>query len=156
MNAPSKERRRALILLLSAGLAPLLPRISYATAQQDLASLGAVIDTIFPSDALGSSASELGVDEKLRAALGSEGQMLMLFKLAIDWMDGLYDRPFRDLQPAAKSEIVEAMAMSDFNQIPGRFYHIVRALTLEFAYAEPDALGGLPLHSAPQPEGYPP
>ena len=156
MNATSMERRRALVLMFSAGLAPILPQIGQAAVQQDLSSLGAVLDTLFPADALCPSATELGVDVNIREALGSEGPLLLLFKLAIDWMDGLNDRPFRDLPPAQQTEIVEAMALSDFNQIPGRFYHIARALTLEFAYASPDALGGLPLHFAPQPEGYPP
>ena len=156
LNAPSLERRRALVLMLSAGLAPLLPRMGQAAVAQDLSSLGAVLDTLFPADALCPSATELGVDVKIREALGSEGPLLLLFKLAIDWMDGLHDRSFRDLPTAQQAEIVEAMALSDFNQIPGRFYHIARALTFEFAYAEPDALGGLPLHSSPQPAGYAP
>ena len=156
LNAPSLERRRALVLMLSAGLAPLLPRMGKAAVSQDLSSLGALLDTLFPADALCPSATELGVDVKIREALGSEGPLLLLFKLAIDWMDGLHDRSFRDLPTAQQAEIVEAMALSDFNQIPGRFYHIARALTFEFAYAEPDALGGLPLHPSPQPAGYAP
>ncbi|MGV8989420.1 MAG: gluconate 2-dehydrogenase subunit 3 family protein [Cypionkella sp.] len=156
MTAASPERRRALVLMLSAGLAPLLPQSGLASGPQDLASLGAVLDTLFPSDALCPSATKLGVDAKIRDALGSESPLLQLFTVALGWMDGLKDRPFRDLPPAQQAEIVEAMAASDFNQIPGRFYHIARALTLEFAYATPEALGGLPLHPAPQPEGYPP
>jgi hypothetical protein len=156
MTSPSLERRRALLLMLSAGLLPLLPRTGLAAGPQDLASLGAVLDTLFPSDALCPSATALGVDAKIREALGSEGPLLQLFTLAVDWMDGLGDRPFRDLPPARQADILEAMASSDFNQIPGRFYHIARALTVEFAYATPEALRGLPLHPAPQPEGYGP
>ena len=156
LNAPSLERRRALVMMLSAGLAPLLPRMGKAAVSQDLSSLGAVLDTLFPADALCPSATQLGVDIKILDALGSEGPLLLLFKLAIDWMDGLHDRPFGDLPTAQQAEIIEAMASSDFNQIPGRFYHIARALTFEFAYAEPDVLGGLPLHSSPQPAGYAP
>jgi hypothetical protein len=156
MTALSFERRRALFLMLSAGLAPLLPQTGLAAGAQDLDSLGAVLDTLFPSDALCPSATDLGVDAKIREALGSEGPLLQLFTLALNWMDGLHDRPFHDLPAAQQAEIVEAMASSDFNQIPGRFYHIARALTVEFAYATPEALGGLPLHPAPQPEGYRP
>lgn len=156
MTAPSTERRSALLMMLSTTLATLLPQTGLAAGPQDLASLGAVLDTLFPSDALSPSATELGVDAKIREALGSEGPLLQLFTLTLDWMDGLDDRPFRDLPPTRQAEIVEAMTSSDYNQIPGRFYHIARALTFEFAYATPEALGGLPLHPAPQPDGYSP
>ncbi len=156
MTAPSLERRRALLVMLSAGVAPLLPHAGMASGSQDLASLGAVLDIVFPSDALCPSATELGVDAMIREALGPQGPLLQLFTLALGWMDGIADRPFHELPTAQRTEIVAAMATSDFNEIPGRFYHIARALTLEFAYAAPEALGGLPLHPAPQPEGYAP
>lgn len=153
---PILVRRRALLLMLSTGLAALLPRAGFAAGQQEFSSLGAVLDTLFPADAFCPSATALGVDVQIREALGDEGPLLQLFALALGWLDGLDDRPFRELSPARQAEIVEGMAASDYNQIPGRFYYIARAMTLEFAYATPEALGGLPLHPAPQPEGYPP
>ncbi len=156
MTADVPERRRALLLMLSAGLLPLLPQAGLTAGRSDLASLDAVLDTLFPADALCPSATELGVPAKIREAVGTEGPLLQLFTLALNWMDGLNNRPFHDLPPAQQAEIVQTMASSDFNQIPGRFYHIARALTVEFAYAVPQALGGLPLHPAPQPEGYAP
>jgi hypothetical protein len=155
MTAPIVERRRALLLMLSAGVAPLLPRVAFASGSETFDSLGAVLDTLFPADALCPSATALGVDVRIREALGADGPLVQLFSLALNWLDGLAERPFRDLVPSQQADILAVMAASDFNQIPGRFYHIVRALTLEFAYATPEALAGLPLHTAPQPEGYP-
>ena len=156
MSANKIERRRALLLMLSSGLVALLPQPGFAVSQTHFASLGAVLDTLFPADDFCPSATELGVDTMIFEALGAQGPLLQLFSLALDWMDTLKDRPFRDLPPTQQAEIIEAMASSDYNHIPGRFYHIARALTFEFAYAAPAALGGLPLHSAPQPEGYAP
>ena len=39
LNAPSFERRRALVLMLSEGLAPLLPKMGLAAVQQVMARL---------------------------------------------------------------------------------------------------------------------
>ncbi len=156
MTLSSPGRRRALLGLLSAGLAPLLPPAGVAAAPGDLASLGAVLDTLLPADAFGPAATALGAEVQIVAFLGENGPLRQLFGLALGWMDGLEDRPFRDLPPPRQAAIVAAMADSDFNQIPGRFYHILRALAVEYTYAAPGALGGLPLHPAPQPDGYPP
>lgn len=143
-------------MALSAGLAPLLPRAGLAAGPGDLASLGAVLDRLLPADDLSPSATALGIDAEIAAFLGDEGPLLQLFALALDWMDGLDGRPFRDLPTMRQAQILDAMAAGDPDQIPGRFYHILRALAVEFFYARPEALGGLPLHPAPQPEGYPP
>ena len=156
MTASAASRRRALAVMLSAGLAPLLPRAAFASGQGGLASLGAVLDRLLPADDLSPSATALGVEGEIAGFLGDEGPLLQLFTLALEWMDGLDGRPFRDLPPMRQAQILDAMAASDHDQIPGRFYHVLRALAVEFAYARPEALGGLPLHPAPQPEGYPP
>ena len=42
----------------------------------------------------------------------------------------------------------------DYNQIPGRFFHIVRAFAVELYFAKPEAISGYPLNPAPQPAGY--
>lgn len=156
MTLPSPGRRRALLALLSAGLAPLLPPPALAAGPDDLASLGAVLDALLPADAFSPAATALGVEAQITDVLGDAGPMRQLFALALGWMDGLEERPFRDLPPMRQAAILDAMAASDYNQIPGRFYYLVRAMAVEFAYATPEALGGLPLHPAPQPEGYPP
>lgn len=156
MTAPSQNRRRALILMVSAGLVRLLPQPARSAGRQDLASLGAVLDVLFPADALCPSATALGVEDQIRQVLDGEGPLMQLFTLALQWLDALDGQPFRDLPPPRQARIIETLASSDYDQIPGRFYHIARALTVEFAYAMPEALAGLPLHAAPQPEGYAP
>lgn len=156
MAASLASRRQALAVLLSAGLAPLLPGTGRASGPEGLASLGAVLDVLLPADDLSPSATALGVGDEIVAFLGDDGPLRQLFTLALDWMDGLDGRPYRDLPPLRQAQILDAMAASDHDLIPGRFYHILRALVVEFAYARPEALGGLPLHPAPQPEGYPP
>ncbi|MGQ0565861.1 MAG: gluconate 2-dehydrogenase subunit 3 family protein [Gemmobacter sp.] len=149
------SRRAALSAMLSVGLAPLLPP-SAAWADAPHAALGAVLDTLLPDDGLTPAATALGLDAELRDLLAGNDLLSRLFATALDWMDSQGPRPFRDLSPADRTAMLAAMAASDPNLIPGRFYHVVRALAVELYYARPEALAGLPLRPAPQPFGYPP
>lgn len=155
-QGPAVSRRQALVATLSAGLAPLLPGALAAQGEDALASLGAVLDTLLPDDGLTPAASALGIEADLRALIAGNDLMTRLFAAALGWMDGLAPMPFRDLPEPDRVAILDAMATADPNQIPGRFYHILRALAVELYYARPEALAGLPLSPAPQPLGYPP
>ena len=65
-------------------------------------------------------------------------------------------REMRDLPEPRRDEILAALAEADFNEIPGRFYHLMRAFAVEFYFSHPEAFAGYPLEPAPQPMGYPP
>lgn len=149
-------RRQAMLATLSAGLAPLLPPPACAEVNDPFASLAAVLDTLLPDDGLTPAASALGIEAELRGLIAGNDLVLQLFAAALGWMDSLAPVPFRDLAEVDRAAVLDAMAGADFNQIPGRFYHILRALAVELFYARPEALAGLPLASAPQPLGYPP
>jgi len=149
-------RRAALVSGLSAGLVPFLPPGVAGREADALASLGALLDTLLPDDGLSPAATAVGVDVEIRALLETDPRLFQFFGAALSWLDGLADRPLRDLDPATRHDIVSALAASDVYQIPGRFYHIVRALAVEVYFARPEALAGLPLYPAPQPQGYPP
>jgi hypothetical protein len=153
---PALSRRRALVAALCAGLAPLLPARLAAQDDGAFASLGAVLDTLLPDDGLTPAASALGIEAELRALIAGNDLMTRLFAAALGWMDGLAPVPFRDLPEADRLAVLDAMATADPNQVPGRFYHILRALAVELYYARPESLAGLPLAPAPQPFGYPP
>ncbi|PTV97395.1 gluconate 2-dehydrogenase subunit 3-like protein [Rhodobacter aestuarii] len=152
-------RREALALALSAGLSALIGVPSTARAQNTsdeaaFASLGALLDTFLPEDDLSPAATAVGVATDLRAFLSANGQLEQLFIIALNWMDGLAQVPFWQLSFAERTEILTYMSAADYNQIPGRFYHIARALAVEFYYATPESLAGLGLNPSPQPEGY--
>ena len=149
------SRRKFLIATLSSGLATVCGPVA-AQGAPDLSSLGAVLDTILPADDQSPSPSSLGVDREIQDIVLANPLLERLFGAALGWMDGLGNRPFRDLTEAQRVEILSFMQTADFNQIPGRFYHIVRAFCCELYFARAEAITGYPLNASPQPAGYPP
>lgn len=148
------KRRSVLMGMLSVGLSSVCGSATADTAPR--ASLASVVDTLLPADDASPSASALGVDKDIADFVAENDMMTQLFAAALDWMDNLADRPFHDLTPSQKTEILTFMESADFNAVPGRFYHILRALAVEFYYARSEAVVGFPLAPAPQPNGYPP
>ncbi len=147
-------RRSLLISTLSAGLSGLCyPALA---REGDLRSLGAVLDTLVPADEFSPSASDLGLESEMERLIADNDLLTRLFVAALGWLDEVGSRPFRELDEERQVEILTAMAASDYNRIPGRFFHIVRALTVELYFARPEAISGYPLNPAPQPAGYPP
>ncbi|MFN7224756.1 MAG: gluconate 2-dehydrogenase subunit 3 family protein [Paracoccaceae bacterium] len=121
-----------------------------------MSSLGAVLDVLLPDDSVTPAATAVGIDRDLRDFLAENDLLTQLFGAALGWMDQISGGSFSTANPDVQHDLLSQMSESDFNQIPGRFYHIIRALAVEFYYARPEALAGLPLNPAPQPLGYPP
>ena len=138
--------------LLSVGLSSVCGSVTADTAP--MASLASVVDTLLPADDVSPSASALGVDRDIADFVKENDMMTQLFVAALDWMDQLADMPFHDLEPSQQAEVLAFMESADFNAIPGRFYHILRALAVEFYYDRSGAISGFPLQPAPQPNGY--
>jgi hypothetical protein len=57
--------------------------------------------------------------------------------------------------PEVRVVIVSWMSTSAWDQIPRRFYEILRQRVIELYYARTDTLGGLHIRQPPQPDGYP-
>ncbi|WP_295537306.1 gluconate 2-dehydrogenase subunit 3 family protein [uncultured Thioclava sp.] len=148
------KRRAVLMGLLSVGLASVCGSAVADTAP--MASLTSVVDTLLPADDFSPSASALEVDRDIADFVAENEMMTRLFVAALNWMDHLTDKPFHALTLSQQTEVLTAMESADFNAIPGRFYHILRALAVEFYYARSEAIVGFPLDPAPQPNGYPP
>lgn len=148
-------RRDLLLAALAAGLAGFVLPVRAQPAEA-FGSLGAVLDTLLPADALSPAATALGVDREVEDSILGNPTMARFFEAALGWLDQLDGAPFRDLPEARRVEILAALAEADFNQIPGRFYHLMRALAIEFYFTHPEAFAGYPLEPAPQPMGYPP
>lgn len=146
------KRRAVLMGILSVGLSSVCVSATADTAP--ITSLASVVDTLLPADDVSPAASALGVDQDIADFVAENDMMTRLFAAALDWMDHLADRPFHELTPSQQAEVLSFMESADFNAIPGRFYHILRALAVEFYYAKPEAVAGFPLSPAPQPNGY--
>lgn len=147
-------RRAVLVSSLSVGLSAFC--FPASARGGEFHSLGAVLNTLLPADEMSPSATELGIETEMERLIADKALLKRLFAVALEWLDGVGPRPYRELDAERRLDILGAMAASDYNQIPGRFFHVVRALAVELYFARPEAISGYPLNTAPQPTGYPP
>lgn len=119
-------------------------------------AFAAFLDIILPSDAYSGSASDLHVDRGLWKIAGTDPRFHQLAKFGCQWLNMTGGTPFAKLPAEQQMAIVAWMAESDWNQVPRRFYEIVRQLAVELYYSQSAARAGLPAQTPPQPLGYPP
>lgn len=119
-------------------------------------TFSAFLDVLLPRDAYSGSASDLQVDNKLWVFAALDPRFMRLVELGCRWLNMTGQGGFGDLSVADQIRVVEWMSQSDWNQIPRRFYELVRQAAVETYYSEPAALAGLPINGPPQPLGYPP
>jgi len=154
-DAPlSPARRRALAGAVAAMLAPQVVWADDGTP--DGRALAAFVDTLLPADALTPAASALGVPEAIADFAAGVPGLPELIAGGTAWLDRTGGPPFAELSAADRDRVVAWMEGSDPAQGPYRFYEVIRLLAVEFYYAAPEAVAGLPLNVAPQPRGYPP
>ena len=152
-----RTRRDALLSLAVGGLATLAGLPAAAQAPHLRApAFAAFLDTLLPADDFGPSASALGVDREIMGFAPSGSPLYRLLALGTQWLDGLDARAFADLPAATRQEVLGFMQQSDENEIPGRFFRIVRQYAMHLYHTHLRARVGLPLNPAPQPVGYPP
>jgi hypothetical protein len=157
MSAPDLTRRDALMALASSSLVCLACSPAFAqTAQLRRETLDAVLDTLLPSDALTPSATALGVGDEIMSIAPDGSQLHRLFALGTTWLDQLDDRSFAEQPDQIRHDVLRYMEDADYNQVPGRFFHLLRRMAMEIYYAQPQTYAGLQLNAAPQPKGYPP
>ena len=119
-------------------------------------ALEAYVDILLPGGDGLPSASSLGIAAEIEA-LAPEGSVFRrLLAVGSEWLDTVQGGGFADLPVSAQAQIVDWMAAAPYDEIPGRFYHVVRLFAVELYYTRPEARIGLPLEHAPQPFGYPP
>lgn len=153
----SSSRREALSALAAGCLLAItgLPAPARAATIRERA-LDAFLDTLLPEDRFGPSASTLGTRDTLIGFAPEGTDFHRLLALGTQWLDGLSARPFADLPPQTRTDVMRYLEGADVNEIPGRFYRVVRQAAMELYHARADTISGLPLNPAPQPEGYPP
>jgi hypothetical protein len=152
---PAVSRRQTLVQLAAASVVSL--SLSDAMAQPvSRDTLQAYIDILLPGTHDLPPASSLGIAAELEG-LAPEGSVFRRFlSVGTEWLGGLQGGGFAALSPAAQSNVIARMAAAPYDEIPGRFYHVVRLIACELYYARPEARVGLPLDLAPQPAGFPP
>jgi hypothetical protein len=155
---PGLSRRGALLRLAALAVAGLpIPAAQAQTVHR--AALEAYIDTLLPGGGDGlPPASALGIPAQM-VDLAAEGSLFArLLAAGTEWLDRLDagggGRPFAALPPATRAEVVAWMAAAPYDEIPGRFYHVVRLIACELYYADPAGRTGMAMHPAPQPTGY--
>jgi hypothetical protein len=109
---------------------------------------------LLPRDALTGSATELRVDEQLWLLADSEARFRRLVVLGCQWLNMTGGPPFIELTAEQKIAVVEWMSRSDWNEVPRRFYELVRQTAVEVYYSDPAAWRGLSIERPPQPLGY--
>ena len=147
------SRRQAIARLAAAATAGLA--VPEAAAQSPArGALSAYIDVLLPGDDALPPASVLGISDEMAEFAGDGSTFARLLAAGTGWLDRLDDRAFADLPRSVQADVVEWMANAPYDEIPGRFYHVVRLIACELYYAHPEARAGLPLNTAPQPAGY--
>ena len=152
---PILNRRAALAALATSIAVGWAPKHVFAQVEGSNA-LAALVDTLIPGDDLSPSASALAVDAELLQTIAHDPRPQNLVALGLQWLDSLADKPFAERDQATREQNLSIAAAAGLNEGPRRFYILMRTLTLQIYYTKPDVLGGLPLHPAPQPDGYPP
>lgn len=155
----SEVRRRLLKVVGAFFLGNLLPPVLAIAAPMatDGETFAVFLDVLLPRDELTGSATDLAVDKQLWAFAATDQRFMQLLLLGCRWLNMTGETAgFVDLPAAQQVELVSWMAGSDWQQIPRRFYELVRQAALEVYFSQPAALAGMPLQSAPQPLGYMP
>ncbi len=151
----SLNRRKALITMAAPFLVGFDPaEAQFAPVGQRF--LGKLVDLILPQDAQSPAASALFVHVELQEVVQSHELLARLFEYGLSWLDQVGGRPFLDLPEAVQIEILQFASQADFNQVPGRFFAVLRLMACDIYFSKAEAIEGYPLQVAPQPEGYPP
>lgn len=145
----------AFFLASIAGSVPALDS-SPVPSSRERVTLAHFLDVLLPRDEFSGSATDLGVDLEIWELAAADERFNRLLGFGCQWLDLTGGPPFHRLDPDQKDAVVQWMVESDWNQIPRRFYELVRQLAVTIYYADPRSWNGFPLHRPPQPDGYPP
>ena len=118
--------------------------------------MAAFLDILLPRDALSGSATDLAVHDQLLAFARTDASFGRLLGIGCQWLNMTGGVPFAQLSGDQQTAVVTWMSTADWNEIPRRFYELVRQVAIELYFIQPAAWGGLPISRSPQPRGYPP
>ncbi|MEE2946438.1 MAG: gluconate 2-dehydrogenase subunit 3 family protein [Pseudomonadota bacterium] len=146
--------RREALLAVAVGIASATAFPSNAQQRLDSKEFAYVCDVFLPADLSSASASQLGAADEVLELVLRNPLLTRLIASGLEWLNQVQQTPFENLSVDQQEAILAWAEQSDFNQVPGRFFHVLRAMLFEVYFSKPEALAGLPLNAAPQPEGY--
>jgi hypothetical protein len=156
-SALAVNRRDAILRLASGCMVALVSSpVLGQNATIERETLDVVIDTLLPADDVTPSATALGVSDELMLFAPKGSSLHRLFALGTAWLNTLDERSFAELPSETRQDVLRYMERADYNEVPGRFFQLLRQMSVEIYYAQPQTYVGLSLKPAPQPEGYPP
>lgn len=117
-------------------------------------SFAAFLDVLLPRDSLSGSATDLRVDKQLWDLAADDARFRRLIGLGCQWLNATGGPPFAELDAGQQIAVVEWMSHADWNEVPRRFYELVRQTAVEVYYSDPAAWRGLSIERPPQPLGY--
>ena len=157
-NLPSSLRRRLLQHISLFFLADAIPFTAYSTAtsgnENQAQTFASFLDELLPRDSLSGSATDLGIHIALADIAKEDARFSKLIEQGCMWLNWASESRFASLSEEDRIKLISWMTESDWNQVPRRFYELVRQAAVEIYYSDPRALKGLPLNNAPQPLGY--
>lgn len=118
-------------------------------------TLAAFVDTLLPADDLSPAASDLGIAKTMLAESAGDELYTRLITVGCAFLDRAAEGRFDESNARVREVIVSWMSEADYDEVPRRFYEVIRQRTVELYYSRPEAWGGLPIRRPPQPIGYP-
>lgn len=118
-------------------------------------TLAAYVDTLLPADDVSPAASELGIAKAMLTESAGDALYTRLITAGCAFLDRAAEAKFAESNARVREVIVSWMSEADYDEVPRRFYEIIRQRTVELYYSRPEAWGGLPIRRPPQPIGYP-
>lgn len=127
-----------------------------APSQLEQTTFAAFLDILLPRDSLSGSATDLQVDQVLWKLAEDDARFRRLIGLGCQWLNTTGGPPFAELDIEQQIIVVEWMSHADWNDVPRRFYELVRQTAVEAYYSNPTTWRGMSIEKPPQPLGYPP
>lgn len=122
-----------------------------------LASLGAFLDTLLPADE-SPSATQLGVEEHIRAQGARDASFGRLLEHGCRWLDEQAQRDgavsFNGANESLRIVIVSRAAEARPRTAPRLFFEYLQSDAFHYYYADPASHTGLGFSGPPQPAGY--
>jgi len=156
----SQERRQLLKIVgaffMGAALDARIVGAAISPTDLERKTFASFLNVLLPRDEYSGSASDLKVDEKLWAFSENDANYRKLIEVGCQWLNMTGGPPFAELESGQQIVLVEWMSTSDWNQVPRRFYTLVRQTAIELYYSNPASWVGTAIDRPPQPIGYPP
>ncbi len=149
------RNNRRYLLKVAASLLAGFP-LAGSASRPDLPQLSVFVDILIPRDFLSGSATDYDVHLEILALCDDSPQLMSLINAGADWLNQTGSVPFEQLPQADQLTVVQWMSDANPNELPGRFFMVVRQLAVEIYYSDARAWNGLAIDHPPQPQGFMP